>query len=72
MNKVALLEFVRLVFNTSIILDDKLEDGRRTSLDKIDIYFYKTISSVLRVMISAIYLSSEYVWYVRQVRLLLE
>ena len=48
MNKVALLEFAGLVFGTSIILDDKLEDGRRTSLDKIDRYFYKTISSLLR------------------------
>jgi hypothetical protein len=48
MNKVAFLEFVGLVFDTGIILEDELEDGRRTSLDKIDRYFYETISSLLR------------------------
>ena len=48
MNKVASLEFVGLVFDTSIILDDKLEDGCRASLDKIDKYFYETISNLLR------------------------
>ena len=47
MNEVALLEFMRLVFDTGIILEDKLEDGRRTLLDKIDRYFYETISNVL-------------------------
>jgi hypothetical protein len=36
MNKVTFLEFVGLVFETSIILEDKLEDGRRRCLDKID------------------------------------
>ena len=46
MNKVAMLEFIGLVFDTGIILDDELEDGRRTSLDKIDKYFYETISSL--------------------------
>jgi hypothetical protein len=48
MNKVASLEFAGLVFGTSFILEDNLEDGRRTSLDKVDKYFYKTISSLLR------------------------
>ena len=46
MNKVAMLEFVGLVFDTGIILEDELEDGRRASLDKIDKYFYETISSL--------------------------
>jgi hypothetical protein len=39
MNRVAFLEFVGLVvvFDTSgMILEDELEDGRWTSLDKID------------------------------------
>jgi hypothetical protein len=36
MNKVAFLEFAGFVFETSIILEDKLEDGPRTSLNKID------------------------------------
>ena len=41
MNKAAFkfLEFMGLVFDTSMILEDELEDGRRTSLDKIDRYF---------------------------------
>ena len=47
MNEVALLEFMGLVFDTGIILEDKLEDGRRALLDKIDRYFYETISNVL-------------------------
>jgi hypothetical protein len=34
--KVVFLEFVGLVFDTGFILKDDLEDGRRTSLDKID------------------------------------
>ena len=42
-----MLEFMGLVFDTGIILEDKLEDGRRTLLDKIDRYFYETISNVL-------------------------
>ena len=46
-NKVALLELVGLVFDTSIILQDKLEDGPGTSLDKIDRYIYGTKSSLL-------------------------
>jgi hypothetical protein len=36
MNKVAFLEFVGLAFDTGFIREDKLEDGLRTSLDKID------------------------------------
>jgi hypothetical protein len=36
MNKVTFLEFVGLVFDTSIISEDELEDGLRTSLDKVD------------------------------------
>ena len=45
MNKVALLEFVGLVFDTSMILEDKLEYGRWTSLDKIDEYVYAILST---------------------------
>ena len=48
MNKVALLEFVGFMFDSGIILEDELEVGCRTSLDKIDKYFYETISSLLR------------------------
>ena len=59
MKKVALLEFVRLVIDSSIILDDKLQGGRRTSLDKIDRYFYETISNLFRSNDRPIYLSSE-------------
>ena len=47
-NNVAFLEFVRLVFDTGIVLQDELKDGRRTSLDKIYSYFYETISCLLR------------------------
>jgi hypothetical protein len=43
MNKVAFLEFAGLVFDTCFILEDKLEDGRRTSLDKVDKYFYEAM-----------------------------
>ena len=46
--KVALLEFVGLVFDAGIVLQDELKDRRRTSLDKIDRYFYETISCLLR------------------------
>ena len=55
MNKVALFEFVGLVFDTSIILDDKLEGRCRTSLDKIDRYFYKATSSLIRNKCQALY-----------------
>ena len=47
MNKVALVKFMGLKFDTAMILEDKLEDGGRRSLDKNDEYFYETISSVL-------------------------
>ena len=40
---VAFLEFVGLVFETSIILEDKLEVGLWMCLHKIDRYFYETI-----------------------------
>jgi hypothetical protein len=63
-DKVAFLEFVRLVFDTGIvpcILEDKLEIRLRTSLDKIDRYFYKIILSIFRNMTGSIYLSSEYI-----------
>jgi hypothetical protein len=36
MNMIAFLEFAGLVFDTGTILEDELEDGCRTSLDKID------------------------------------
>ena len=49
-DKVAFLEFVGLVFDTSIILEDKLEIGLRTSLHKIDRYFYETIVYIVSVM----------------------
>ena len=39
-DEVALLEFVGLVFDTSIILEDKLEVGLRTFLHKMNRYFY--------------------------------
>ena len=48
MNKVALLEFVGFAFDTCFILEDKLEVGRRSFLDKVDNYFYGTVSSLLR------------------------
>ena len=38
------LEFIGLVFETGIILDDKPEVEFGTSLYKIDRYFYETIS----------------------------
>ena len=46
-DKVAVFEFVRLVFDTGIILEDKLEVRLRTSLHKIDRYFYETMSCLL-------------------------
>jgi hypothetical protein len=42
------LELAGLLFVTNIILEDELEDGRRTSLDKMERYFYATILSVFR------------------------
>ena len=48
MNRVALLEFSGLVFDTCFILEDELYVGRRTVLDKIDKYHYKKISGLLK------------------------
>jgi hypothetical protein len=49
MNEAVFLEFFGLLFvDTSIVLEDELEVGCRTSLDKMDGYFYATISSLLR------------------------
>ena len=42
-NRSLFLKFAGLVFDAGVILEDKLEVGRRTSLDKIDKYFYETI-----------------------------
>jgi hypothetical protein len=47
-NKVVFLEHVRLVFDTGMILEDEFEGGRRTFRDKIDIYFYGNILSLLK------------------------
>ena len=41
-DKVAFLEFLGPVFDTSIIFEDKLEVGLQTSLHKRDRYFYET------------------------------
>ena len=46
-DKVTFLEFVGLVFDTGNTLEDKLEVGPRTSLHKINRYFYETISCPL-------------------------
>ena len=46
-DKVTFLEFIGLVFDTGILLEDKLEVGLRTSLHKVDRYFYETISCLL-------------------------
>ena len=49
MKEVVFLEFSGLLFvDTSIILEDELEDGLWSSLDKMDGYSYATVSSVLR------------------------
>jgi hypothetical protein len=48
MNTIAFLEFVGLVFDTDLVLENELEDGRRTSLDKIDKYFYENVWGLLR------------------------
>ena len=48
MNKVAFLEFVGFLFDSGIVLEDEFEDRRWPSFDKINIYFYETISSLLR------------------------
>ena len=46
-DKVTLLEFVRLVFDTSIIFEDKLEVRHRMFLHKRDRYLYENISCLL-------------------------
>ena len=49
MKEVVFLEFFGLLFvDTSILLEDELEDGLWSSLDKMDGYSYATVSSVLR------------------------
>ncbi len=47
-NKGAFLEFVGLVFDTRIVLENELEVERRTTLDEVDKYFYGIILSPLR------------------------
>ena len=49
-DKVAFLEIDGLVFDTSIILEDKLEVELRTSLHKINRYFYEAIVHIVSVM----------------------
>ena len=46
-DKVAFLEFFGRVFDTSIILEDKLEVGLRATLHKRDRYLYVNISCLL-------------------------
>ena len=48
MKRVAFFEFAGLVFDSGMILEDELEGGRRTPLDKIDRDFYDIISSLLK------------------------
>ena len=72
MNKVALLEFVGLVFDTGIILEDELDGRRRTPLDKIDRYFYENISNLLRNNIRPDIPFKRIYLYVREISLLLE
>ena len=47
-SNVVLLESVGLAYDAGIVLQDELEDGLRTSLDKFDKYFYESICSLLR------------------------
>ena len=49
-SNVVFLELVGLTYYDAgmIVLQDQLEDGLRTSLDKIDKYFYETILSLFR------------------------
>ena len=61
MNRIVVLEFAGFVFDTGVILENELEVGRRTYLDKYDKYLYETVSSLLRIMVGPIYLSSEYI-----------
>ena len=48
MKKAASLELVGSVYDAAIVLQDELEDGRRTSFDKFDKYFYECICDLLR------------------------
>ena len=48
MNKFSFLESVGLVLDTGINLEVEVNVERRTPLDKIDRYFYETISILLR------------------------
>ena len=48
MNKAAFFELVGPVHTAGVVLQNELEDGRRTCLDKIDKYFYEAISSLVR------------------------
>lgn len=48
MNKVIFLEFIRLVFDTIINLEDELKVGCRPSLVKSHGYSYATISGLVR------------------------
>jgi hypothetical protein len=48
MNRGTFLEFLRLAFDTNIVLENELEGGFRTFLDETDRQFYATISSLLR------------------------
>jgi hypothetical protein len=48
MKEIVFLENIGPLFDTSTILEDEPEGGRRTSLNKMDRYFYATILSVLR------------------------
>ena len=48
MNKVVFLEYLGPFFDTPMILDEEFEDGRRTSRNEVDGYFYKPTSSLLR------------------------
>jgi hypothetical protein len=45
---IVFLENFGPLFDTSAIVEDELEGGRRTSLDKTDRYFYIPALSVLR------------------------
>lgn len=41
MNRDTFLEFIGLVFDTGIVLENELEIGRRTCLDKVDKDFFQ-------------------------------
>jgi hypothetical protein len=48
MNEIEFLENFGRLYDTSTILEDELDGGRRTSLDKMNRYFYATILTMLR------------------------